>query len=396
MITSHTEKKLVQGNLPFNLRDDFMFFTWNGASSYVYNCFIENKNDLVFAPHPSFSDNFDSPMYQNTRYFLGTSIEGKEFSLNLCFCNITLAEFRKAISNWLQINAISLLNFDYDQWYGYNCKLKSVGDAKKYISGTNDNGDYLYVLELTISFETVEYAYAVCPQNTIDLFSFSYDTSNNFSVSSGSLTNNNFNKNSEDEVVGYAGVINSISSIMNDFSLSKITNSSLNSINISGTELLDTLVLFKINNLGDLDTQFDLTVHGIANGEVKVFLLNTSDKLTISENAISSSFPSSILTYDNLIAWWRVNEKLNQSTEGSIQKFPVKYSSDTGLLSIYNQPANMTVIENLTALDYNKCKANISLTPGDNFLFVQLIENDKSKNNSGYFELNFRKRTTVI
>jgi hypothetical protein len=99
MITSHTEKKLVQGNLPFNLRDDFMFFTWNGASSYVYNCFIENKNDLVFAPHPSFSDNFDSPMYQNTRYFLGTSIEGKEFSLNLCFCNITLAEFRKAISN---------------------------------------------------------------------------------------------------------------------------------------------------------------------------------------------------------------------------------------------------------------------------------------------------------
>jgi hypothetical protein len=135
------------------------------------------------------------------------------------------------------------------------------------------------------------------------LFSFSYDTSNNFSVSSGSLTNNNFNKNSEDEVVGYAGVINSISSIMNDFSLSKITNSSLNSINISGTELLDTLVLFKINNLGDLDTQFDLTVHGIANGEVKVFLLNTSDKLTISENAISSSFPSSILTYDNLIAW---------------------------------------------------------------------------------------------
>jgi hypothetical protein len=135
------------------------------------------------------------------------------------------------------------------------------------------------------------------------LFSFSYDTSNNFSVSSGSLTNNNFNKNSEDEVVGYAGVINSISSIMNDFSLSKITNSSLNLINISGTELLDTLVLFKINNLGDLDTQFDLTVHGIANGEVKVFLLNTSDKLTISENTISSPFPSSILTYDNLIAW---------------------------------------------------------------------------------------------
>jgi hypothetical protein len=88
-------------NSSFNiaLKDDFMFFVWDDVDSQAYNCFIENKNDLTFSPHPSFTNNFETPLYQNTRYLLGTTTEGKEVELNLCFYSITLEEFNKVLAN---------------------------------------------------------------------------------------------------------------------------------------------------------------------------------------------------------------------------------------------------------------------------------------------------------
>jgi hypothetical protein len=87
-----------KNTFPIVLEDDFLFFTWNNINSKDYNCFIENKNDLSFSPHPSFSNNFETPLYQNTRYLLGTTTEGKELELNLCFYNITLEDFNYILS----------------------------------------------------------------------------------------------------------------------------------------------------------------------------------------------------------------------------------------------------------------------------------------------------------
>jgi len=114
-ISFDNTKTKVGASFDIALKDEFMFFVWNGFDSRAYNCFIENKNDLTFTPHPSFTNNFETPLYQNTRYILGTTAEGKEIELNLCFYNITLDEFDKVISNWLQIGKTSLFQYEYEE-----------------------------------------------------------------------------------------------------------------------------------------------------------------------------------------------------------------------------------------------------------------------------------------
>jgi hypothetical protein len=55
--------------------------------------------------------------------------------------------------------------------------LKTVGNAKKYIN-TKINNDYLYIIEVSVSFETVEDSYALCKDFTILTDSFAVSTKN--------------------------------------------------------------------------------------------------------------------------------------------------------------------------------------------------------------------------
>jgi hypothetical protein len=61
----------------------------------------------------------------------------------------------------LRIGTSALFLYDYEPNYGYNCKIKSIGNAKKIILGTDDDGSYLYLIETSVAFETMEDAYAL-------------------------------------------------------------------------------------------------------------------------------------------------------------------------------------------------------------------------------------------
>jgi hypothetical protein len=363
--------KYVNADLPFVLNDNYLFFTWNEINSQSYNCFIENKNDLQFILHPSFSNNFETPLYQNTRYYLGTSTEGKEFSLNLCFYGLTLDEFRKALSNWLTINSTALFQFDYDKWYGYNCKLKSVGEAKKNIVDSNDNGEDLYLIEVTISFETVEYAYAICKDYTFASYNYATQTVNsslkiNLTLNSGTPTFNKYEIQEVNPLVYY---------YYNEW-----TDSPEGTFNSS-------VIVFTLNNMGDLNTPFSFKINGITSGNVQLFL---TDVTPSAENI------SSLITPSKAIAWWELNNLALPVNQNEPESFPVQYDSDTGLLTIQDRPANMTICNRNTALLYNRCQANVSLGTGCNYLLLFINDGSPDLKRTGQIDISFLKRTTVI
>jgi hypothetical protein len=363
MIEHTSETKKVKSSMNFPLKDDFLFFSWNGKSSYDYNCFIENKNDLTFLPHPSFTNNFETPLYQNSRYFLGTSTEGKKFTLNLCFYNISLNEFRDVFANWLQLEAIGLLQFDYDKWYGYNCKLDSVGEAKKYINENSSDG-YRYIIELSVGFETIDDNYALCRY---------------FTTLAGCATFNSADKNEDSTTKNPIFTVSYSNLNSNEFNLEEIPASSIScnwELTPTSNENKFATFCFTLNNMGSLSTPFQVIVGGINNGWVKIF---NSDP--------DKSDP---------IAWW----DLNAQKDGIY----TQYNSDTGLLTIGSQAANMTIINRLTALRYNKCAANVSLTPGISNLWIEInslnsiedVSNSHLFGEKVFIELSYRKRVPLI
>lgn len=358
-ISFDNTKTKVGASFDIALTDEFMFFVWNGVSSRAYNCFIENKNDLTFTPHPSFTNNFETPLYQNTRYILGTTTEGKEIELNLCFYNITLEEFDKAISNWLQIGKTSLFQYEYEEWYGYNCRLKTVGNAKKYIN-TKINNDYLYIIEVSVSFETVEDSYALCKDFTI--------LTDSFSISGGTV-----NRTNEEKLVSQ----NNMSS--QEIIWEEGTGASANKQIVDGTNTF--YIYYHIKNLGSLNCPFEISVSNINKGGSLIVLKNNSN-----------SFSTDYTKGTNAL----LNIKSNPSAETSKLKYV--YNSNTGLVSIGDQPANMVIVNSQEPLSYNKCLANQYFEPGECYLWFIIYNGDKIDNESFPIKIsiNFRKRRALI
>ena len=351
-ISFDNTKTKVGASFDIALKDEFMFFVWNGFNSRAYNCFIENKNDLTFTPHPSFTNNFETPLYQNTRYTLGTTTEGKEIELNLCFYNITLKEFNDVISNWLQIGKTALFQYEYEDDYGYNCRLKTVGNAKKYINGTNSSGEYLYIIEVSISFETTEDSYALYKNFTV------YTESVNVSIKD-STTNITRNKIDED-------------SFLND---EEIFSCSCGLSDNKKTYYIG----YSINNNGSLNCPFEIAVSNINNGGT----------LTIYKNLLSSFISGSLIDKD-IIA----KIECNASAETSTLKYV--YESNTGLITIGDQPANMVIVNSQEPLSYNMCFANQYLTPGENYIWVVVNNFSTSTTKDIIISISFRKRKAVI
>jgi hypothetical protein len=78
------------------------------------------------------------------------------------------------------------------------------------------------------------------------------------------------------------------------------------------------------------------------------------------------------------------------------ESFPVQYDSDTGLLTIQDCPANMTICNRNTALLYNRCQANVSLGTGCNYLLLFINDGSPDLKRTGQIDISFLKRTTVI
>jgi hypothetical protein len=378
-----------KNTFPIVLKDDFLFFTWNNINSKDYNCFIENKNDLSFSPHPSFSNNFETPLYQNTRYLLGTTTEGKELELNLCFYNITLEDFNYILSTWLKPGLTSLFQYDYEPWYGYNCRLKSIGNAKKYI--LDKTNGYNYLIEVSISLETITDSYALCKYFTV------YEDRVNYSGWFYDSDDPNGSKLQINELT--PATINSVNNnISNSLEIqpnkwyTDTSSTSDNAFKWHNT-CSDSYVIrsYQINNLGSLDAPFQISIDNLpAGGICKIF--NTiggdfNDYYTEIKNTQATDFKDS-----NAIAWFETNKEINDST------LKYTYDSNTGLITIANQPANMTILKGIQPLLFNRCLANQSFPVGISYLwvFINTYVKDTFDASNITINISFRKRQAVI
>lgn len=140
--------------LRFNT-DQYLGFMWNNTHSSLYNTFITNNGeDLRFVNAPSFTNNYATPIYQNTNYFLGTTVENRTITLNLAAYRVTLKQYRELL-NWMNIYNIGVLLLDYDKNYGYYVKLASMTDGVKSPLTKNNAGEMEYLVTFDVTFETV-------------------------------------------------------------------------------------------------------------------------------------------------------------------------------------------------------------------------------------------------
>ena len=130
--------------------EKFLYFTFDGVHSSTYNCFYTNYGeDLVFPMIPQFSDSTSSPLFQQHTYYLGTTIQDKVFQLN-CVCQeITKSQFL-AVQNWLDIERIGELHFDFLNFEHFNVKISNISDVKLYPLTSS-----LYHYSFTLTFTTI-------------------------------------------------------------------------------------------------------------------------------------------------------------------------------------------------------------------------------------------------
>lgn len=104
-------------------------------------------------------------MFENKHYYVGTSYQRKNITLELAADSISIKEHRKMLE-WLKPGVVGFLQFDSEDFYGYYCVISSLGDSKKYVVSGSNPADYEYLVQFTITFETVE-NYAVSKYKNI-------------------------------------------------------------------------------------------------------------------------------------------------------------------------------------------------------------------------------------
>jgi hypothetical protein len=188
---------------------------------------VNDKHSLQFVNAPGFSNNYADAMYQNKSYFLGTSVQRKTLTFKVACDRITLGEYREFLS-WLNIYSIGFLQLDYEESYGYNVKLSALTESEKY-PVYECNGEMVYMVVLSLTFETTDDFYAVHRYITTGLIEYNSTTSHY------ELTNSIFNLEGETEI--------------------QIRDETPT----SGTEIL----YVGLSNYGTLDTSFNLAVQNM-------------------------------------------------------------------------------------------------------------------------------------
>ena len=99
-------------------------------------------------------------MFGVNKTLLGTTVENKSITMNLCLYDVTMAEYEKFLV-WLNPQILGRLYVgvkpatDYKNNWFYKAKISSIGD-----STVNYLGQNRYIIELKIIFETQDnYAY---------------------------------------------------------------------------------------------------------------------------------------------------------------------------------------------------------------------------------------------
>ena len=142
--------------------DKFTTFVWRGKNSWEdYNCFItSDKKGLTWSNYGSIKNDYSSTMFGVNKTLLGTTIENKSITMNLCLYDVTMALYEEFLV-WLNPQILGRLYIgikpttDYKNSWFYKAKIGSIGD-----STVNYLGQDRYIIELKVVFETQDnYAY---------------------------------------------------------------------------------------------------------------------------------------------------------------------------------------------------------------------------------------------
>ena len=142
--------------------DKFTTFVWRGKNSWTdYNCFItSDKKGLTWSNYGSIKNDYSSTMFGVNKTLLGTTVENKSITMNLCLYDVTMAQYEEFLV-WLNPQILGRLYIgikpatDYKNGWFYKAKIGSIGD-----STVNYLGQDKYIIELKVVFETQDnYAY---------------------------------------------------------------------------------------------------------------------------------------------------------------------------------------------------------------------------------------------
>ena len=142
--------------------DKFTTFVWRGKNSWTdYNCFItSDKKGLTWSNYGSIKNDYSSTMFGVNKTLLGTTVENKSITMNLCLYDVTMAKYEEFLV-WLNPQILGRLYIgikpttDYKNSWFYKAKIGSIGD-----STVNYLGQDRYIIELKVVFETQDnYAY---------------------------------------------------------------------------------------------------------------------------------------------------------------------------------------------------------------------------------------------
>ena len=136
--------------------DKFTTFVWRGKNSWEdYNCFItSDKRGLTWSNYGSIKNDYSSTMFGVNKTLLGTTVENKSITMNLCLYDVTMALYEEFLV-WLNPQILGRLYIgikpatDYKNDWFYKAKIGSIGD-----STINYLGQDRYIIELKIVFET--------------------------------------------------------------------------------------------------------------------------------------------------------------------------------------------------------------------------------------------------
>ena len=140
--------------------DKFTTFVWRGKNSWEdYNCFItSDKKGLTWSNYGSIKNDYSSTMFGVNKTLLGTTVENKSITMNLCLYDVTMAKYEEFLV-WLNPQILGRLyigmkpatdsTVGYSNNWFYKAKISSIGD-----STINYLGQDRYIIELKVVFET--------------------------------------------------------------------------------------------------------------------------------------------------------------------------------------------------------------------------------------------------
>ena len=135
-------------NNKYYYEDCYMYFTFNGIHSSVYNLFIQSKNDLKIENTIGAKSSFVSAAFQEGNYYTGTEKTQKTFKRKCAAEGLTLSQY-KAMMKWLTVGTTGFLVFDSNPYWGWTVVLDTVGDAT-FMDGANN-----LVVEFELTFKTI-------------------------------------------------------------------------------------------------------------------------------------------------------------------------------------------------------------------------------------------------